>query len=74
MATVRPGQWERCRPTVELLIDGKPARDQYEGPFRIGLGGSDELRPGGAHVVTLRVTQGDPRNIDLGILIYQQDP
>lgn len=72
MEKAEPQEQQRCMPTVELLIDRRPVEDQIEGPFG-GTAGWGPLPPGSEHLITFRITHGDPRNVDLGVLIYEED-
>ena len=67
-----PQEQQGCMPTVQLLIDRQPVEDQIEGPFS-GSAGWGPLPAGSEHLITFRVTRGDPRNVDLGVRIYEED-
>lgn len=65
-------RFEQCQTVVELRVDGRPVADQAEGPFD-GRAGWGRLTPGEAHEITLEVTRGNPRHVDLVVKIYEEE-
>jgi hypothetical protein len=61
-----------CLPTVQVSVDDEPPEDADTWPYGIQRGWG-RLVPGQDHVVTLRVVEGDPRYLDLGVWVYQED-
>ena len=60
-------------PTVELSIDGDVMDDPpHEGPF-FTRATWDELAPGQAHEIEVRLVGGDASVVDVGVIIYEAD-
>ncbi len=63
---------DECLPTIQVSLDGQPFEEPDVWPYGMHRGWGS-LGPGKDHVLTMRVVEGDPRNVDLGFWVYAED-